>query len=40
MIVKYLTNDGAIAKIWLRQSPFTDLAAAEYENVFSSAKVT
>ena len=40
IIVQQLTHDGAMAKIRLYQSPFTDLAAAGPESVFSSAKVT
>ena len=40
LIVQQLTHDGAMRKGRLYESPFTDIAAAGPESVFSSAKVT
>ena len=39
MVVQQLTHDGAMKKIRLYQSPFTDLAAAGPESLFAASKV-
>ena len=40
MIVQQLTHDGAMTKLRLYQTPFTDLAAAGPESIFAFAKAT